>query len=130
MILSSLSSQTCVYNNNNVPRPQGTWRYFGAQTALSSDGTTLVIADGVEGITVGAAQGNRPVVHVYKRAPGGSYSYFQKLNVAPRKAVMTAMAVSVTADGSSILVSYSVGEGYTDKVGSAQVGDKELLPRL
>eukprot|EP00775_Hariotina_reticulata_P006616 gene6616-6844_t len=121
MILTSLSSQTCVYSTNNVPRPQGTWRYFGAQTALSSDGSTLVIADGVEGITAGAAQGNRPVVHVYKRASGGSYSYFQKLNVAPRKSMMTAMALSVTADGGSILVSYSVGEGYADKVGSAQL---------
>lgn len=121
MALTSASSQTCVYSTAPLARPSGTYRYFGAQTALSSDGSTLVVADGVEGISTGTAAGNRPVVHVYRRAANGSYAYFQKLSAAPRKSMMTAMAVSVTADAKMILVSYAIAEGYTDKIGSAQV---------
>jgi len=87
MILSSLSSQTCVYSTANVPRPQGTWRYFGAQTALSSDGATLVIADGVEGHHCRGGSGEPAGGARVQASPRGHTGYFQKLNVAPRKSV-------------------------------------------
>lgn len=94
---------------------------FPAQVALSTDGTTMVVMDGVEGIKTPTAEGNRPVVHVYRRYTNGSFVYMQKLPVAPRRAMAAAMAVSITDDAQTILVSFSVGEGFPDKRGSAQV---------
>lgn len=89
--------------------------------ALSADGTTFVVMDGVEGIQTASMAGNRPVVHVYWRYTNGTYVYRQKLSVAPRKAMAASMSVSITANAQMILVSYSVGEGFPDKRGSAQV---------
>lgn len=77
--------------------------------------------DGVEGIKTQTAEGNRPVVHVYRRYTNGSFVYMQKLPVAPRRAMAAAMAVSITDDAQTILVSFSVGEGFPDKRGSGQV---------
>lgn len=81
----------------------------------------MVVMDGVEGIKTPTAEGNRPVVHVYRRYSNGTFVYMQKLAVAPRRAMAAAMAVSITADAQTILVSFSVGEGFPDKRGSAQV---------
>jgi hypothetical protein len=47
--------------------------------------------------------------------------YFQKLTGTLRRAMAVTMAVSTTANGNLILVSFSVAEGYTDKRGSAQL---------
>lgn len=91
------------------------------QVALSTDATTMVVIDGVEGIKTPTAEGNRPVVHVYRRYSDGTFVYMQKLAVAPRRAMAAAMAVSITGDAQMILVSFSVGEGFPDKRGSAQV---------
>ena len=96
------------------------------QVALSTDGTTMVVMDGVEGIKTPTAEGNRPVVHVYRRYTNGTFVYIQKLPVAPRRAMAAAMAVSITGDAQTILVSFSVGEGFPDKRGSAQVRDTQL----
>lgn len=85
----------------------------------------MVVMDGVEGIKTPTAEGNRPVVHVYRRYTNGTFVYMQKLPVAPRRAMAAAMAVSITGDAQTILVSFSVGEGFPDKRGSAQVGWKE-----
>jgi flagellar motor protein MotB len=121
MLLTSWSSQTCEYAPRPVWQPPGGYRYFGAQVALSEDGTTFAVMDGVEGIQTPSLAGNRPVVHVYRRFTNGTYVYLQKLNTAPRKAMAAAMSVSITADAQTILVSFSIGEGFPDKVGSAQV---------
>lgn len=50
-----------------------------------------------------------------------SCRYFQKLTGTLRRAMAVTMAVSTTANGNLILVSFSVAEGYTDKRGSAQL---------
>lgn len=77
--------------------------------------------DGVEGIKTDTAEGNRPVVHVYRRYTNGAYVHVQRLDVSPRRAMAAAMAVSITGDAQTILVSFSVGEGFPDKRGSAQI---------
>ncbi|WIA15039.1 hypothetical protein OEZ85_001740 [Tetradesmus obliquus] len=119
--LISRSSLTCEYLQNPIVQPAGSFRYFGAQLALSDDASTLVVLDGVEGVNTANSQGNRPVVHVYRRLNNGTYRYFQKLSGTLRRAMAVTMAVSTTANGNLILVSFSVAEGYTDKRGSAQL---------
>jgi hypothetical protein len=71
--LRSRSSQTCKYIHNPIGQPSGSFRYFGAQLALSDDASTLVVLDGVEGVKTANSQGNRPVVHVYRRLTNGTY---------------------------------------------------------
>jgi hypothetical protein len=73
--LKSRSSQTCEYLQDTVAQPSGSFRYYGAQLALSDDATTLVVLDGVEGVKTANAEGNRPVVHVYRRLNNGTYRY-------------------------------------------------------
>jgi hypothetical protein len=194
-VLKSRSSQTCEYLQNPIAQPAGSFRYYGAQLALSDDASTLVVLDGVEGVKTANAEGNRPVVHVYRRLNNGTYRcgcrayrctecaarpikavmygldgcqqlqmlacgikgsaipvlslpsskfllldsgvrllavgnclstqcarrYFQKLTGTLRRAMAVTMAVSTTANGNLVLVSFSVAEGYTDKRGSAQL---------
>lgn len=134
IVLTSVNSKTCEYKADKVWRPKNSYKYFGAQIAVSEDGNTMVIMDGVEAIKPpgnASAGGNRPVVHVYKRdmdpkhfkygeftAP---FKRIQQLDCEYRAAMAAAMAVSVSADGGLIVVSFSVGEAFPDKRGSAQV---------
>jgi hypothetical protein len=76
--LRSRSSQTCEYMLNPLGQPPGSFRYYGAQLALSDDASTLVVLDGVEGVKTASSEGNRPVVHVYRRLNNGTYRCAQQ----------------------------------------------------
>ncbi|KAF8060498.1 histidine--tRNA ligase [Scenedesmus sp. PABB004] len=99
-------------------------RDFGAQAALSANGATLLVLGGAEAAPgAGAAAGERPVTHVYRRATGGGgYAHLQRLPCAPRAAPVGALAASVSARGEVLVVSFAIGgDGSTDRRGSAQV---------
>ncbi|KAF8065468.1 hypothetical protein HT031_003069 [Scenedesmus sp. PABB004] len=108
LLLTSLNAKTCEYRARPLWQPRDSYRYFGAQVALSEDGTTMAVMDGVEAvrgrpncttprlcIVNTTAAGNRPVVHVYKAVAGEGFKYLQSLAVEVRAAMAAAMAVSV-----------------------------------
>lgn len=141
VVLTSVNSKTCEYKADKVWHPRNSYKYFGAQVAVSEDGSTMVVMDGIEAIKPPAgnatAGGNRPVVHVYRRdndpkhfkygeftAP---FKRIQQLDCEFRQAMAAAMAVSVSADGGLIVVSFSVGDAFPDKRGSAQVSSRSIM---
>jgi hypothetical protein len=146
VLLASTNAKTCEYKSKPVWQPKDSWSYFGAQVALSEDASTLVVMDGIEAVTTfddgcddddnddgsgcgggdDSGSGNRPVVHVYRQDKGGPWHYLQRLECQLRQAKASAMAVSVSANGEVILVSFSIGEGFPHKVGSAQVWGQRL----
>jgi hypothetical protein len=266
MLLTSQNSKTCEYTVRPVWRPRNSYKYYGAQVAMSEDGNTMLVMDGVEAVMVKPNKtangslalvpaGNKPVVHVFRKSrtpfvkppspppppprppgpfdpeccanvtsqccvdaarkygnwppksdkksdmkndkammdvnhmpfmgipgtpsweeyavnrtggnsssnsssadephgkhdkhkdkkdkdeevppglpagkpyrkllgllPDEEFRYVQKLDCEPRQAMAASMAVSVSKDGSTVLVSFAIGEGFPDKRGSAQVG--------
>ncbi|WIA36854.1 hypothetical protein OEZ86_008105 [Tetradesmus obliquus] len=84
-LLTSQNSKTCEYTVRPVWRPRNSYKYYGAQVALSEDGSTMLVMDGVEAVMVkqnstgngttnssSAAvmvpAGNKPVVHVFRKS--------------------------------------------------------------
>jgi hypothetical protein len=79
MLLTSQNSKTCQYTVRPVWRPRNSYKYYGAQVALSEDGNTMLVMDGVEavmvkpngttnGSTAMVPAGNKPVVHVFRKS--------------------------------------------------------------
>lgn len=138
VVLTSVNSKSCEYKADKVWHPRNSYRYFGSQIAVSEDGNTMVVMDGIEAIKPPAgnatAGGNRPVVHVYQRDTDpkhfkygqftAPFKRIQQLDCEYRQAMAAAMACSVSKDGTLIVVSYSVGDAFPDKRGSAQVSPR------
>jgi hypothetical protein len=79
MLLTSQNSKTCEYTVRPVWRPRNSYKYYGAQVALSEDGSTMLVMDGVEAVMVKpngttngsmalVPAGNKPVVHVFRKS--------------------------------------------------------------
>lgn len=113
---------TCVFDSTYLPNTNTAAKWQGSQVATSRDGRFMASVDGVDGAYVnGRLVGNRPVVNLYIQNTTKRWSYLQQLPVQPRRAQVTAIAVSFNRDGSGILVSYSIDAESLDKRGSAQV---------